>query len=378
MGMGAIEKTVTSSVVGRILAALSCTGALLAFVPGAQASPGDDARIVAQPEINIPSNQIRGANVQCGPGESAIGGGVGSTGSPMTMTASAPRDENGTFADTQSGDVPRRWFSEIVNNSGGNAATTFFAICSASSDATLQVTPFTVAQAVDGLTPTRDDETATCPGGRRAIGGGVDYAGSIAANQQSLRASGPLDSSGQTAQTATGDAPAMWYSQVWNSDPGAAHDHHVAAVCSPTSQATVRVEARGFAAGDTATLTCPAGSRATSGGAISAASLPGNATNPVFSGPTNAAGTTVGLVTGTTPGGWVTGAAGATGADAVRFSVVCDPATPVIAPPVALPAPIAANTTGQRAAALKKCKKKSKKKKKKRKNCRRRAQQLPA
>jgi hypothetical protein len=355
----------------RAICALGVALGALAIGPSAaSAAAGDDARIVAQSTTtDIPSNQIRGVNVLCGPGERAVGGGVASAGG--NLTASAPRDDSGTFAGTADGDIPRGWFTEAINHTGAPMATTFYAVCSASSDATIQVEEFTAVHAVDGLTPTRADHFASCPVGQRALGGGVDYAGNILANQQSLRASGPLDQGGSTVGTETGDAIQHWYALVFNSDPGmtADHLHHVAAVCSPTSQATVQATLRGGAVTQDIPMICPAGTRATSGGAISPAAIADYNGSLLHSQPTNAAGSTSGLTTGTVPGGWLT-SFGSDG-NAMKHSVICDPATPPVAQQ---PLTVTPTPTGQRAAALKKCKKK---KGSARKKCKKRAKRLP-
>ena len=92
----------------------------------------------------------------------------------------------------------------------------------AAPDATIEATSFSVA---DEQTV---EEYAVCPGNKRALGGGVVQSGP--AQGVFVRASGPLGSSGVTAQTVSGSIPKQWYAAVSNSS-GKARDLKVFAVC---------------------------------------------------------------------------------------------------------------------------------------------------
>ncbi len=92
----------------------------------------------------------------------------------------------------------------------------------AAPDATIEATSFSVADNQVG------EEFAVCPGNKRALGGGVVQSGP--AQGLSLLASGPLASSGVTAQTVSGSIPKQWYADVYNGS-FQARDLKVFAVC---------------------------------------------------------------------------------------------------------------------------------------------------
>ncbi len=79
----------------------------------------------------------------------------------------------------------------------------------AATDATIEATSFSLAAAQTG------EKFAVCPGNKRALGGGVVQSGPPA-NGFSVNASGPLNSSGVTAQTVSGSIPKQWYAAVAN------------------------------------------------------------------------------------------------------------------------------------------------------------------
>jgi hypothetical protein len=55
---------------------------------------------------------------------------------------------------------------------------------------------------------------AKCGTGKRALGGGVVQSGS--ADGLFVNVSGPLDATGFTSETATGDVAKQWYAAVYN------------------------------------------------------------------------------------------------------------------------------------------------------------------
>ena len=93
----------------------------------------------------------------------------------------------------------------------------------AATDATIEATSFSVAdnQVSEGF--------AVCPGNKRALGGGVVQSGPPD-DGFTVKASGPLNSSGVTAQTVSGSIPKQWYAAVVNFS-GQARDFKVFAVC---------------------------------------------------------------------------------------------------------------------------------------------------
>lgn len=163
-------------------------------------------------------------SVACPTGSRAVGGGVGTTAAvpaspgitqPYSYT-SVPVDAADSVTATSSGDVPRGWRANAAFQSAsfGSATLRFYAVCSASSDATLQVTPFTVpspggsADAVSGA-------VATCPTGTRVLSGGVasDLAEGAPPNLR-IQRSGPLDATSSPdspAGTDAADVARSWY-----------------------------------------------------------------------------------------------------------------------------------------------------------------------
>jgi Ca2+-binding RTX toxin-like protein len=119
---------------------------------------------------------------------------------------SGPVDDTGQTASTESGDVARSWLASIASNEYR-----VFALCSASSDATIQTTAFPVQEA----TGAPNGAVAQCPAGTRALGGGV---GANTDGLGWLDVSGPVDESGQTAGTQTGDVARAWFGFVVNVD----------------------------------------------------------------------------------------------------------------------------------------------------------------
>src|SRR3954470_4251145 len=79
---------------------------------------------------------------------------------------------------------------------------TLLSACNPSTNATIEQTTFTV--------PSKQfrEAFAVCPSGSRALGGGVVQRGSAISLE--VQASGPLDSTGVTANTVDGDVAAQW------------------------------------------------------------------------------------------------------------------------------------------------------------------------
>lgn len=350
-----------------VIAACFCAaGASIVGAPAAWAGAGDDARVVAVTHT-VAFGATDSAAIRCDPGERAVGGGVGFTHS--YLVASTPLDEHGSFDYTEDGDIPRYWYSEVFNYTGSQQTNTFYAICSASSDATIQVGAFTVGPAFSNSQPQYGSATVACPSGQRALSGGLNYRDPRPAGSLYLVGSGPENETQTISNTENGDAPRFWAAEAENADTASGETFSTSAVCSPTSQATVRVWTQILLSGRG--LACPSGSRATGGGMLSPDS---SQVGVFYSAPTDG---TLGpntLVTGEAPVGWLsegfyTGINSANG----MYSAVCDPATPP--PSGGTSPPPEASPSGKRAAALAKCKKKGSKKARKR--CRKRAKRLP-
>src|SRR5262249_38919378 len=177
-----------------------------------------------------------------------------------------PVEETLSTANTVDGDVAGAWYASV----GASLSTSTFhvyAICSASSDATVEETSYSVTGGGG-----ENFAIATCPGGRRAIGGGLGTQGPISPTlvNYGLHVAGPLDGTGTTSGTDDGDVAASWHSAVVNVS-GSTQTFKTFALCSATSDATI--EATSFNVGDVtgtdvqaAVAACPAGRRALGGG----------------------------------------------------------------------------------------------------------------
>jgi hypothetical protein len=326
----------------------SCGAAALIMVAPAWAGAGDDAAVSMIADNGVASFSLVEHAVPCPAGERAIGGGVRGVGSKDSLErASAPLDETGTMANTNTGDIPRYWYSAVFNNTGANQDYQFYAICSASSDATVEVHGFLGA----GIGVTTGD-AVPCLSGQRAIGGGV----STTTAQPSL---------GVTS-TDDGDIPRFWHAAV---RAAAGTEYKVIALCSASSQATI--EAAQMTIDDLVvggnTVGCPAGTRALGGGIGATASELGNLSfsnaNP-------------GLGNGDVASAWTAVIQNIAGSmQTYKIFAICEGPSAAAAPALAPSATPAASPTGQRAAALKKCKRKHSIKA--RKKCKRRARRLP-
>jgi Ca2+-binding RTX toxin-like protein len=198
--------------------------ALLAAMAGvAHASPGDDA-VIAANSFSLPPFQGSLAGATCPSGSRTMGGGVGTTSnSPSdTLGASGPLDETGLTANTTTGDIARSWGGYV--SSSPQADFKIFAICSQSSDAAIAADSFSLAPN-QGLFV-----GATCPSGSRALGGGIGTTSNSPTDY--IEASGPLDETGTTASTTTGDVARSWGGYVFSQ---AQADFKIFAICEKPS-----------------------------------------------------------------------------------------------------------------------------------------------
>lgn len=129
------------------------------------------------------------------------------------MTVSGPLDETGTTANTDAGDVARSWFASIENVSAAKAFRVF-ALCSATSDATIAAT----TDVQD--TPFGTTKGPACPAGRRVLGGGVGTTADPVAS--AVQVSSPSDLPGGTgsANITTGDVVRAWQASIFNNRLG--------------------------------------------------------------------------------------------------------------------------------------------------------------
>jgi hypothetical protein len=253
--------TIFRAIVGAALAAV------LGFAAYAFARTAGDATIWGT--TFTAGRGLTGAYARCPADMRVVGGGVLNTGGhgvavgasgPLDSTVSAPINPTNAAKSTTDGDIATQWYAGVANASSEPAFERVFALCSTSSDATVQVTRFAIAGRSTGV------RSVKCPTGQRAVGGGViEYSWP----DNRILASGPLDSSGKITSTTDGDVATQWYSAVHNL-PNHTVDFKAFAVCSRDSMATI--DATSFSVGATATgyatTTCPTGMRALGGGII--------------------------------------------------------------------------------------------------------------
>ena len=270
---------------------ISCLAALLGSCGIAHASPGDDAVIAANSFSLGGQGMFVGAT--CPSGSRALGGGIGTTSNSPddALEASGPLDETGPTANTTTGDIARSWGGYV--SSGPQADFKIFAICSQSSDATLAANSFSLDPGQGMFVG------ATCPSGSRALGGGIGTTSN--SPPDTIEASGPLDETGTTANTTTGDIARSWGGYVYS---GSQADFKIFAICSQSFDATLAansfrlIPVRGMFVG----ATCPSGSRALGGGIAP----PSNSLNDSIeaSGPLDETGTTANTTTGDIARSW--------------------------------------------------------------------------
>jgi hypothetical protein len=229
------------------------------------ATPGSDATVQETTFTVGPDRKVVDATATCPSGTRVVGGGVGFTSTDPRFLAfgfvlqSGPVDETGRPASTETGDVARSWLASVWAPALGPIETRVFAICSASSDATIVAAPVTPG-GPGSLIP----GVATCPDGTRAVGGGVGATGAIVPTSFNVSLSGPVDETGEIALTESGGVARSWVVSVDDRTP-----YRVFALCSAGSDATI--ETKLLSVDDTteltrATVQCPAGKRALGGG----------------------------------------------------------------------------------------------------------------
>ena len=246
------------------LAATATMAAASSATPAVAPTPGSDATIVAT-QFTVAKGQVGSSVATCPDGARVVGGGVGQITSSGVVLESGPVDETGSPAATRSGDIARSWLA-----AGTNGEWRVYAICSATSDATIAAMSF--GKAPDGSLARG---SATCPAGTRVVGGGVDRITPLNGVDEDLLGpnvitSEPLDQSGLTAGTESGTVARSWAASIILNGANAATRYQVLAICSAGSDATI--ESKRFpvevcvGCGKVQLATCPAGKRALGGG----------------------------------------------------------------------------------------------------------------
>jgi Ca2+-binding RTX toxin-like protein len=327
------------------VAAAALAGSLGAAVTAAPASPripaageaplagvatlGSDATIQAN-TFTVASGKVGDATVTCPAGKRVVGGGFAPTdpNSHGHVQQSGPVDVTGRPETTETGDVARSWLVSVENTSVEAAEFRVFAICSASSDATIVVGTVTKdpnAAYAQGV--------ATCPAGTRAVGGGMGATGPTLPVFCNASLSGPVDDTGQVASTESGDVARSWVVSVDDRTP-----YRVFALCSAGSDATI--ETKPFSVEDhsvepvDATVQCPAGKRVLGGGV--GVTSPGLSWTEV-SGPRDETGETATTESGDVARWWSASVSNIADTTRVfRVSAFCASGTPAAPKPVAV------------------------------------------
>jgi len=308
----------------------SATPATTAARRATVTTPGSDATIVAK-IFSVDPGTVADATTTCPAGKRVAGGGVGqphATESFAYVQQSGPVDETGSTANTASGDVGRSWSASVYSSGGEQRELRVFAICSAGSDARIQSNPLSV--------PPHADRSASvdCPAGTRVVGGGIGQSGATSPLFATVQRSGPVDETGTTASTGTGDVARSWFASVHNLS-GDTRDFEVFAICSAKSDATIASKAFTVApdtVGD-ATATCPTGRRALGGGLGQP-----DAANAFYgyvlqSGPADGTGSTTSTDSGDVARGWAVSVSNSSGAAAREFKAFAICTGDAAAPP---------------------------------------------
>jgi hypothetical protein len=261
---------------GGLVARVTLGAALAAavgFAAYSLAAPARDAKI----EVTRFSadHGLTGAFAECPDGRRAVGGGVlksgrgvlrvGGSGPLDGSAAGGPQNPAETVANTNDGDVAKRWYAGVSNDSSRRIGAKALALCSRGSDARIETTPFSLGGRSTG------DASAKCPAGKRAVGGGVVQR-SWPDNR--VLASAPLDASGKMKYTKDGDVARRWYVAIRNL-PAHRVSFKVFALCSADSRARIQATRSWAKAGGTghARARCPPTKRAVGGGIIESGQL---------------------------------------------------------------------------------------------------------
>jgi hypothetical protein len=195
----------------------SLSGLILEPTVFALCSANSDAVVEAESFV-VPGATSIGARATCPSGTRAIGGGVAEFQNYVITELSGPLDETELTSNVVDGDVARAWYAYVYNASGVTADAKVFALCSAGSDAIVEATAFNVNQ------NTSDAAVATCPDGRRAVGGGIGTDDGPLTNGGPFGyreiMSHPVDETGGVFNTRDGDVARGWRSAIWDQSGG--------------------------------------------------------------------------------------------------------------------------------------------------------------
>lgn len=191
----------------------------------AMCAGGTNAKITAVTVTMAPGGSNADPLVRCPDGRRAVGGGavpLSESEGYLEVRVSGPLDATGITLESNDGDAPRIWYTAMRNGDSVTRKVRLSAICMSSSTAVLE----TVQRTIEGGP---QDLSWTCPTGKRLIGGGIVQSGP--APELYLKASGPLDATGVTVETKSGDIPRQWYTSISNSLPGT-RTYRLFVICS--------------------------------------------------------------------------------------------------------------------------------------------------
>jgi hypothetical protein len=205
-------------------------GAMLAFA-GISLAGGGGPKLSVE-TFNLPGQTTNGANPKCPKGQRVLSGGAVQAGGPVNLYvhASSPLDTG------------RGWSIAMRNSDfpANSQTVTAMAICS-SQRTHMNLTRFNVAPG------DADGATLACDRGERAVGGGVLPVNAPVHNFF-VKASGPLNASGDRLNLDDGDRPVKWFAEITNQSAQGTGQALVAVwvVCLPNSNA--KIEASQFQA----------------------------------------------------------------------------------------------------------------------------------
>ena len=281
-------------------------GAMLVFA-GVSLAGGGGPRLSVE-AFNLQGQTTNGTNAKCPKGQHVLGGGAVQAGGPVNLLTHATTPlENG-----------RGWSIAMRNSDFPENSQTVRAMAICSSQRThLDITRFNVPpQDADGA-------TVACGRGERAVGGGVLPVDRPVHNFF-VKASGPLNASGDVLNLDDGARPAKWFAEIANLSALGTGQALVAVwvVCLPNSKAKIQTTQFQADQGEDGEARVDCGRRRTAlGGGVLAVGDPRTA-NLEASGPLTASPFVEDVQDGSKPKAWYGAAENFAGDDGRIFKVI--------------------------------------------------------
>jgi hypothetical protein len=190
-------------------------------------SSNSDATFVIGNPVTLAQGDVLSDAVTCPAGTRVIGGGAVATGSTTVLELNGPLDASGLTANTDDGDVAAYWYAYMRNTGTTLLGARVWAECSAGSDAIIEATTLPV------LGSSLNGAVAACPGGRRAVSGGVGLPGATVDSE--IAETAPVDETLDPNGIRTGDVARGWRAKVKNNLGD--RDYKVFAICLSDSPA---------------------------------------------------------------------------------------------------------------------------------------------